>query len=506
MTQNTLHSLAAFRRRFFSIATSVVVVATAGTLAQSVFAQSSGMSAREEAATSKWTKLTNQPPFHTDTGLLLTDGTVMMHEYGDSNWWRLTPDINGSYLNGTWSQLAAMSSNYGPLYFASAVLKDGTVLVEGGEYNHLQQVETTLGAFYNPVANTWTNVNPPSGWSTIGDAPCVVLQDGTFMLGQAGSYTTNMVYFNESTLTWTAITNNGKADPFVEEGFGILPSGMVLTVDCEDGTNSELYNPATKKWTSAGSTVVGLPDKNSLEIGPQMQRPDGTVVAFGAQPHSAIYTPSTGTWAAGPNFPGSNDMADAPDSLIPDGNVLCYTSPGVFQGSGSFYIFDGTTFAAAPATARSGSLQSWQGRMLLLPTGEILWVNADGGTTDAELFTSPGKVSQAWAPKIKKVPKTLVRGSTVKISGAQFNGLSMGSDYGDDATMATNYPIVRLTNKATKHVFYARTHDHSTMGISTGSAIVSTMVDIPANAETGASTIQVVANGIASKPKAVTVQ
>src|SRR5450755_2157548 len=80
----------------------------------------------------KWQKLKHQPTFQTDTALQLTDGTVMMHEYGVSNWWRLTPDNTGSYLNGTWSKLAPLPSNYGPLYFASAVLADGRVIVEGG--------------------------------------------------------------------------------------------------------------------------------------------------------------------------------------------------------------------------------------------------------------------------------------------------------------------------------------------------------------------------------------
>ena len=101
--------------------------------------------ARAAAAPGKWTALANQPSFNTDTALLLTDGRVMVHEYGDprhngqgaNNWWALTPDINGNYQNGTWSQLASMSSDYGPLYFASAVLPDGRVLVEGGEYNFL---------------------------------------------------------------------------------------------------------------------------------------------------------------------------------------------------------------------------------------------------------------------------------------------------------------------------------------------------------------------------------
>ncbi len=40
--------------------------------------------------------------------------------------------------------------------------------------------------------------------------------------------------------------------------------------------------------------------------------------------------------------------------------------------------------------------------------------------------------------------------------------------------MARNYPLVLTTNQGTKHVFYARAHDHSTMGIATGNTIVST--------------------------------
>jgi len=112
----------------------------------------------------------------------------------------------------------------------------------------------------------------------------------------------------------------------------------------------------------------------------------------------------------------------------------------------------------------------------------------------------------AWAPTITSVPSRLLRGNSYQISGTQFNGLSCGSDYGDDAIMASNYPLVRITNLATGHVIYARTHDHSTMGIATGSAIVSTTFDVPAAAEPGSSMISVVANGIASRAKRVTLR
>jgi hypothetical protein len=78
--------------------------------------------------------------------------------------------------------------------------------------------------------------------------------------------------------------------------------------------------------------------------------------------------------------------------------------------------------------------------------------------------------------------------------------------YGDDAQMATNYPLIRIINNASHHVFYARTHNHSTMGVATGNAKVSTHFDVPSDMETGASKLVVVANGIASKAVAITVQ
>jgi hypothetical protein len=492
----------ALRRLSFPVITGATAALSLCVPIQTVQGQVSGL---QEVANARWQKLTNQPTFNTDTALLLTDGTVMVHQYSSQKWWRLTPDISGSYLNGTWTALASMASNYGPLYFASAVLPDGRVIVEGGEYNFGSQVETTLGAIYDPVANTWTPVTPPAGWSTIGDSPGVVLPSGTFMLGEAGGFSKKQATFNATTLTWTAV-GTGKADSFAEEGFSLLPNGLVMIVDCENGTNSETYNPSTAQWTTAGSTIVKLPDASSLEIGPAIQRPDGTLVAFGGTTHTSIFNSTTGIWTSGPDFPGGNDMADAPTSLLPDGNVLVFTSPGIFQNPVTIFVFDGTTFTQAPATQSSGNLTSYQERTLVLPNGQVLSLVADGQTIDVEVYTSQGKPNSAWAPTITAVPRTLTRGSSYQISGTQFNGLSVGSDYGDDVTMSTNYPIVRITNQTTGHVFYARTHDHSTMGIATGSTIVSTTLDVPAAAETGASTIAVVANGIASRPKRVTIQ
>ncbi|MEJ0049428.1 MAG: hypothetical protein WDN04_27490 [Rhodospirillales bacterium] len=84
--------------------------------------------------------------------------------------------------------------------------------------------------------------------------------------------------------------------------------------------------------------------------------------------------------------------------------------------------------------------------------------------------------------------------------------MSQDESFGDEYETATNYPLVRIQNNATGHVFYARTHGHSSMGVATGKLKVNTNFDVPATADTGASTLAVGANGIASNAVAVTIQ
>jgi hypothetical protein len=77
--------------------------------------------------------------------------------------------------------------------------------------------------------------------------------------------------------------------------------------------------------------------------------------------------------------------------------------------------------------------------------------------------------------------------------------------YGDDAQMATNYPIVRLRHGTSGKVVFARTHDFSTMGVATGTVVHSTRFTVPAGTPKGHYHLTVIANGIASQPHKVKV-
>ncbi|MGH9566335.1 MAG: hypothetical protein ACRD4F_15235, partial [Candidatus Angelobacter sp.] len=214
---------------------------------------------------------------------------------------------------------------------------------------------------------------------------------------------------------------------------------------------------------------------------------------------------------------GSLDIADGPAALLPNGNVLVDASPGVFQCCYSFFEFNGVNLLSVPspqhATIFDIPTTSFTGRMLVLPTGQILFTNQathfsifGNGPASVQVYTAAGVPQVEWKPVITSLPGTLVLGSYNNlISGRQFNGLSQGASYGDDAQMATNYPLVRITNNATGHVRYVKTHNHSTMAVATGSATVSTQADLSTLIETGLSTLQVVANGLISNGMTVQV-
>ncbi|HEX4159281.1 MAG TPA: hypothetical protein VHY79_12480 [Rhizomicrobium sp.] len=462
------------------------------------------------------TNLKNQPPDGAVITMQMTDGTVVAQGGNLNDWWKLTPDNTGSYVNGTWTQLATLPTGYAPYAMAEAVLADGRLVISGGEYNETFDCcqFTNQSAIYDPLKNTWSMIKPPKGWTNIGDAPSIVLPDGRFVI--AFKFKTQMAALDPKTLKWSALKSIGKnGNMTAEEGWVLQPDGTFLTVDVKAHPDSELYDPKSGKWIDEGDTAnvdlrgsqnccgtcipYGKDDQKCYdppgETGAAMRRPDGTVFAVGSTPdgqntaHSAIWTPPSkgklGTWAAGPDFPDGDQSYDDPVSILPNGNVL------VESESGRLYEFDGTNLNK---TSFNG-----YGSLMPLPTGEVLV----GGSA---VYKTTGTYQQSWAPAISNAPSSVTHGQTYQISGTQFNGLNQGGAFGDEFDIHTNYPLVRITNNSSHHVFYCRTHDHSSMGVATGSKTITTSFDVPSGTETGASQLVVVANGIPSTAVNVTVQ
>ena len=104
------------------------------------------------AQTGTWTATASASDY-LETPLLLTDGTVIIHSYGNyTTWFKLTPDAHGNYADGSFTQIA--SNTLGRLYGQTAVLRDGRVFYGGGEYLSGTSDHNTC-EIYDPVANLW---------------------------------------------------------------------------------------------------------------------------------------------------------------------------------------------------------------------------------------------------------------------------------------------------------------------------------------------------------------
>ena len=497
------------------------------------------MSVAVDCTSPRFTELTNQPAESGFLSLLLTDGRVMVQSNNDSGaFYSLTPDSQGSYLRGTWHLLAHMPTGYAPFAGAQAVLADGRVLFVGGEYNLNQYALpfapsglTNMSALYDPKADSWTMIAAPPGVAYIGDVTSAIMPDGSFVFGD--KLGRGMWRLDPASLTWSTVPAIGKADDFAEENWTLLPNGDLFTIDVGNPRHAEHFDPVAAQWYSDGNTPVRMtsPTGNPAgltygpapvaivggvtygpgpagtyfppgEVGPALLLPNGTVFATGAAnsgaaAHTAIYTPGAtpadaGTFVAGPDFQPGDDAEDTSAVLLPSGHVL------ISVISARFYEYDGSQMPITGALPSNGG--DTQYFLLPLPNGQVL---VTGGVT--QIYSDTGSANPAWAPTITAHPATVVRGSSYAISGTQFNGLSQAASFGDELSAATNYPLVRITNIASGRVVYARTHGHSTMAVATGSAIVSTQFDVPTQADAGASTLVVVANGIASAPVQVTV-
>jgi hypothetical protein len=342
--------------------------------------------------------------------LLLTDGRVMAQYIGGGpagghpweDWYALTPSETGCYsLNpancpggqaARWNELASLNSLYSGAYspsaFASAVLPDGKVIIEGGEdVNGEREVEnpnkTTNGAIYDPKSNTWKEVPPPAGWTTIADAPSTVLADGTYMLGNACGNSDGIgevALYNEKANSWNTMINQ-PPETTAEASFTLLPDKSVIFVgtcwptDPEGDTctqlgstnpnNAELFTPGTDPangvWSSAGDTTAqlyswGFGQANSCatgtpafgEQGPAALLPGNTYFATGGRineppvdmtVHTSMYKldSALGAW----EWEDSPDLPEIPLPVILDNKEVMVPFPLTAEDSGSVVLPNG---------------------------------------------------------------------------------------------------------------------------------------------------------------------
>jgi autotransporter-associated beta strand protein len=435
--------------------------------------------------------------------LLLSDGTVMCQNSGNAGWYRLTPDIHGSYVNGTWTTIAPMHDSR--RYYGSQVLRDGRVYVSGGEYGtgaHRMEI-------YDPLANSWTQpMAVPNGPI---DSCTETLPNGNVLQGNAGSDT--RIYDITANTYSAAITTLGGQD---EPSWVKLQDGSILTLT---DTNSERFIPSLNKWVADASVPVNL-FGYGYEIGAALLLPNGKLFYIGGTSNTAIYTPWTtnasgiwtpagttnmGSWVAGPNIPNGDGAVDAPAAMMVNGKILCCMANTTtnFGSASHYYEYDyvanAFTQINAPTGGTTASTVAYGQTMLDLPDGTVL---LSGFGTKVYSYKPTGTQLTNGMPNILSVTTNL--DGSFHVIGTQLTGISEGAHYGDDSQMNSDYPVARMTNAA-GNVLYCRTYNWSTCNLMTGTNLVTTEMTLPPGMLAGTYPLVVTANGISSAPYSLTI-
>jgi hypothetical protein len=445
--------------------------------------------------------------------LLLSDATVMVENqtFTSPAWFRLVPDKTGGYANGTFTSMAPMS--YPRTFFSSQLLQDGRVFIAGGEHPD-NGPQLTNAEVYNPKIDHWTTT-PYAGGVSFKDAQSTLLPDGTVMVNPVGKGTnapnTTMIY-HPGPNTWSIGPTNIHGQD--EATWVKLPDQSILTIDTSR-RSTERFIPSLNIW---------IPDKDipvdiftNSETGPAFLLPNGNAIFFGNTGHTVLYTPSgttdPGTWEVGPDIPLGLVADDVPAAMMVNGKILCAFGAGNANGGSQkpvyFYEYDYSvgasgafTMAASPTNSTPGApfdADSYGLSMVDLPDGTVAVDRNGDQTGQIYIYKPDGSPVPSGKPKIQSVSWN--SDGSLHLTGLQFNGISEGSAFGDDAQEDSNYPIVSLTD-GLGNVSYGTTFNWSSTCVMTSNTVVTTEVNLSAGVLDGPGkySLAVIANGIASDP------
>jgi Kelch motif len=364
---------------------------------------------------------------------------------------------------------------------------------------------------YDAASNQWspsgTKVYPDSsdeeGWTRISQGT-IVNYDLFYSIAMNGSYAE---MYNPSTGLWTGISpSDGTAKGTIPQlssttlGYELgaslrLQNGQVLEIGATP--HNALYNPVTNTWRAGPDTtgtLNGIPSPFGSDDGPAAILPNGHVLyaadagasgftsSGNIRAGSAVITgiPSTAIlqvyWPVnGAGIPGGAYIVsvDSPHRVTVSSPATATTRKNAISWGGTYsnptelFEFDPSagTISQVTSALPDGNLPfegSYPARMLILPTGELLFSDS---SAQLWVYTLTGTPNPQLRPLIAGV--SYLGSGQFRLKGFQLDGQSAGAAYGDDDQMDSNYPILRLVNSS-GNVFYARTSDWSKIAVGDG--------------------------------------
>ena len=249
-----------------------------------------------------------------------------------------------------WGRTAAMNHAKGREKFSAVSLKDGRVLITGGEDTRRESLNKI--EIWDPATGLWTQGAKMTKKRF--DHASALLADGrALVVGGANALRAPLVeaeFYDAAADAWSPAGEMSQSRTV--HTVTLLQDGRVLVVGGSRGgigleiapyDSAEVFDPATGTWTSAGATSVG----HSQHTATLLQ--DGRVLiaaGIGKVDTAEIYDPATDSWTV--TEPMTKTRADHAASLLPDGRVLVTGGIGKFTSTEVFDPATGTWSAGPP--------------------------------------------------------------------------------------------------------------------------------------------------------------
>ena len=285
--------------------------------------------------------------------VLLSDGRVMITGGVGSDGRRLSSTEFYSPSAGVFtagpSMLVARSGH------TATVLGNGDVLVAGGFGDAISgnnnAKELASAELWRPQTDSWSAVAPMASGRALHTA--TLLTDGRVLVVGAivnGPVSTTAEVFDPDTAGWQTIPQPtvfraGHTATRLSNGDVLVVGGSGTTGPT---TSAELFQPASNIWRSTSPLSVARVGQTASLLS------DGRVLVVGGTGGATvteIYSPGTGTWAAGPRLmQGRSLHAAAPDGPARIAIIGGITKDG---SSADAEVIDLSTNQAAPASFTS---------------------------------------------------------------------------------------------------------------------------------------------------------